>query len=390
MLLAILKDLRMSKLKTFISGFSMFVGIIAVIASVMVGVLGREYLEAVNARISGWAPTYKVTLSLNGYNRYELLKLLDLLKENEAVEFTNDTSVTVARLSSNDLNADKSALYSKLMPVEIKVVSDNYDKIFNLVSKKGSWFNSTYQLSALVNEAAASYWGSDYLVFNTKNSLSLTPFRVRGIVSDGGTEPHIYVRASDLMMFADSLFSPTTISLYMHPSTSLSKENIHSRFQDLVTDTVRAKVDEVQRIDQQESYLSVIKMIEWSLMLSAILLLFVSILGQINIGLASLEQRTKELLIRRAIGASSRKISLEIFLSVIFVSVFVSLISIAFSALLLSVIQRVVLNDGVIRQVNFPVEAAVVAIVAAIITGIISGSIPAVKAARLEPALVLR
>lgn len=58
MLKMILKDLRLSPLRSILTSISMLVGIIAMIASVLVGTLGKEYLISVNAQVYGWTPTY--------------------------------------------------------------------------------------------------------------------------------------------------------------------------------------------------------------------------------------------------------------------------------------------------------------------------------------------
>jgi len=59
----LLKDLRISPIRTFLTGFSMFIGIIAMIAAVLVGTLGRESLLSVNAQLFGRTPTYSLNLS---------------------------------------------------------------------------------------------------------------------------------------------------------------------------------------------------------------------------------------------------------------------------------------------------------------------------------------
>ena len=41
----------------------MFVGIIAMISSVLVGTLGKEYLISVNAQMYGWSPTYSFSIT---------------------------------------------------------------------------------------------------------------------------------------------------------------------------------------------------------------------------------------------------------------------------------------------------------------------------------------
>ena len=58
MIRMIAKDLRINPLRTSLTALSMFIGIIALIAGVLVGTLGRDYLEAVNARLGGKSPTY--------------------------------------------------------------------------------------------------------------------------------------------------------------------------------------------------------------------------------------------------------------------------------------------------------------------------------------------
>ena len=46
----ILKDLRVTPLRTFLTGFSMFIGILAMIAAFLVGSIGRELILYVNIR----------------------------------------------------------------------------------------------------------------------------------------------------------------------------------------------------------------------------------------------------------------------------------------------------------------------------------------------------
>ena len=60
MLKMILKDLRLSPLRSILTSVSMLVGIIAMLGSVLVGTLGREYLISVNAQVYGWSPTYSL------------------------------------------------------------------------------------------------------------------------------------------------------------------------------------------------------------------------------------------------------------------------------------------------------------------------------------------
>ena len=55
MIRMIAKDLRIN-VAYQLTALSMFIGIIALIAGVLVGTLGRDYLEAVNARLGASHP----------------------------------------------------------------------------------------------------------------------------------------------------------------------------------------------------------------------------------------------------------------------------------------------------------------------------------------------
>ena len=64
MIRMIAKDLRINPLRTSLTALSMFIGIIALITGVLVGTLGRDYLEAVNARLGGKSPTYSAIVDV--------------------------------------------------------------------------------------------------------------------------------------------------------------------------------------------------------------------------------------------------------------------------------------------------------------------------------------
>ena len=61
------------------TGISMFVGIIAMISSVLVGTLGKEYLISVNAQMYGWSPTY--SFSITGSDFQDTIKMENFFRE---------------------------------------------------------------------------------------------------------------------------------------------------------------------------------------------------------------------------------------------------------------------------------------------------------------------
>lgn len=130
--------------------------------------------------------------------------------------------------------------------------------------------------------------------------------------------------------------------------------------------------------------------LQLGLLVTSLLLLFVSVLGQINIGLSSLEQRTHELLIRRAIGASRTNIVALVLGSQLILSIFVCFAAILISLILVHCIGALLPVDSPVGTPSYPISVAVVAVAVSVLTALLGGLLPALKAAKLEPALALR
>ena len=84
MLKMILKDLRLSPLRSILTSVSMLVGIIAMLGSVLVGTLGREYLIFVNAQVYGWSPTYSFVITESDF--HDRNKMEQLFQRFEAID----------------------------------------------------------------------------------------------------------------------------------------------------------------------------------------------------------------------------------------------------------------------------------------------------------------
>ena len=394
----LLKDLRISPIRTFLTGFSMFIGIIAMIAAVLVGTLGRESLLSVNAQIFGRTPTYYLNLSGSNFEKVEDVEsFFEILDENpgeKTLIATPKTGLRFAAVNSlEDIDTNKKQIYRKLMYVDAVYTTPKYNNIYNIPLYKGEWFDSTMsntKLEVVVNKASLDYFSTSYIVGNCNESLALVPFNVIGVVNDGKDWPVIYVNTLPLIYRLPSLFHIEDASVYWYNKSGLSQDKMHSYINDILYDTIGGKVENIDRVDSGDDYESVINMLQLGLIFTAALLLFVSVLGQINIGLSSLEQRTHELLIRRALGASRCNISVLVLGSQFLLSLMVCTLSIIVSLVLVNCIGLFLPSDTPITVPGYPITAAVIAVITSIITALLGGVIPAIKAAKLEPALALR
>ncbi len=111
--------------------------------------------------------------------------------------------------------------------------------------------------------------------------------------------------------------------------------------------------------------------------------LFVGAIGIMNIMFVSVKERTREIGIRKAIGAKRRTVLGQF----LFESSVICLLG-GFLGLAIAVLLSMVVNQFLPTSVQ--VDAVILAIVISIITGIVSGLAPAYTAAKLDPVDALR
>ncbi len=113
--------------------------------------------------------------------------------------------------------------------------------------------------------------------------------------------------------------------------------------------------------------------------------LLVGGIGIMNIMLATVNERTREIGVRRALGATRRDIVGQFLTEAALISLLGGLIGIGVG---------IALSHGIAWVTGWttviPLEAVVVAFVVSLSTGLIFGIFPAVKAARLDPVIALR
>ena len=318
MLKMILKDLRLSPLRSILTSVSMLVGIIAMIASVLVGTLGKEYLISVNAQVYGWTPTYAFVITESDFHDRDKMErffqTFESIDDIAAITFSMKEDIKFApmnTLTPTSLNN----LYQNLMAVEVVCTTESYNQVYNLPMTSGRWLESSSKsgsrLEIVVNKKARknNFAGVILCCWKCeKNTLALTPFNIVGVVNDGRDLPTVYVDSMAMLYFTPAMWQVQSANIYWHSTTGLTTEQIHSAVNDILADSIGGHVENAGRSDVGNTYDSVLSILQLGLLVTSLLLLFVSVLGQINIGLSSLEQRTHELLIRRAIGASRTNI----------------------------------------------------------------------------------
>ena len=140
-------------------------------------------------------------------------------------------------------------------------------------------------------------------------------------------------------------------------------------------------------VNQQEGLMnnfnSVVGVIQIAGLFITGLALFVGAIGIMNIMFVSVKERTKEIGLRKAIGAKKRTILGQFILESSVICLFGGLIG-----LLLAVILSMVIDQFLPTSVQY--SAVIIAIVISLITGVVAGFAPAYTAAKMDPVTALR
>jgi putative ABC transport system permease protein len=123
----------------------------------------------------------------------------------------------------------------------------------------------------------------------------------------------------------------------------------------------------------------------WGLLASAMVTLLVSGIGIMNIMLATVTSRIREIGIRKAVGATRREIRFQFLAEAVLISLIGGIAGIAIGLALPYSVRF-------LTDYRIPISgwSAIIAIVVSSLVGVIFGTVPATRAAQLDPVESLR
>ena len=140
-------------------------------------------------------------------------------------------------------------------------------------------------------------------------------------------------------------------------------------------------------INQQEGFVdfynSVVGVVQIAGLFITGLSLFVGAIGIMNIMFVSVKERTREIGIRKAIGAKKRTVLSQFLLESSTICLIGGLIG-----LLLAILTSLMINQFIPTSVQY--DAVIIAILVSLITGVVAGLAPAYSAAKMDPVEALR
>ena len=217
---------------------------------------------------------------------------------------------------------------------------------------------------------------------------NVTP-QVVGVVDDGGYQPRAYVRLDELATWlpAANLADPAAgaeMQVLMTGSTPV-EQVLTSRLKSVGAETYVTTVDSRER---QEDELGLLRLVFLAM---ASLVLLIGVAGILNVGLATVGERIEEFALRRAVGTPRSLLAGIVLAETLLTGLLTAAAAIGVGVAGLKAVS-VLLGDAepFLRNVQFPWDAGVAGIIAGLVAGILGGFVPALRAARIPIATVMR
>ena len=382
-----------NKVRFALTALGMVIGTASLILVVTIGMTGRQYalrqIQSIGTN-EIWAE-YQGGTERIGNSAPDLLTISDL----EAIR--RDVPGIVAASPVLQLNDRVAVGNGKERDLVILGVSPEYVNVRDLVVPAGRFFDQEDSLAhnkvaVIIDKMAVQLYGSSQASIGKVLKLNGLPFTVIGTFRErvetfGQTE---IVDNTILIPYSVSLYftqTPNIKMLYFSMADSAMVPAATAEIKRVILP--RHRSESVYNVDNLTAVLDMMNRIAmgltWVLLLVSMVTLVVSGIGIMNIMLATVNSRIREIGIRKAVGATNAEIRLQFLAEAILIS---------FTGGIVGVFVGLALPYSVHFFTNFHIPisglSAIIAIVVSSVVGIIFGTVPAARAAQLDPVESLR
>ncbi|WP_229830031.1 ABC transporter permease [Actinoplanes ianthinogenes] len=220
-------------------------------------------------------------------------------------------------------------------------------------------------------------------------TANMTPQFI-GVVKDGDPSPHAYLRFDDLTNWVPKawLYDPNQmgdVQVAMAGSTPVEPV-LMAKLTGLGAQGITA--DTINMRKQMKDELNLLRMIFLAM---AGLVLVIGAAGVLNVGLATVGERIEEFALRRAVGTPRAVLAGIVLAETLLTGLLTAALAIGLSVAGLKVLAMFLgSSQPFLQNVEFPWSAGVSGIIAGLVAGILGGFIPALRAARIPIATVMR
>lgn len=390
-----LDSFRAAKTRFVLTALGMVIGTASVILVVTIGMTGRQYVLQLIQKFG--TNSVEVEYAGGGATAEERVRYTDYLTRDD--EKAVDAQLPNVMYSSPVMDMHDRISFGGGVVKDTLVlgVSPQYQYIHNLIVTSGRFFDdtdeSTHQKCAVVSELfAKERYGSFDSAVGRTFQISGIPFTIIGVfkmsVNDFGQSE-----------IADqTILIPYSVVRYFTGTERVNQIYFSMRSMDEVPDaandiiriiTSRHRPNSVYKAQTLKDLLDVAAKsadaLTAVLVLVAAVTLAVGGVGIMNIMLANVRSRIREIGIRKALGATYREIKLQFLSEAIIISLTGGLVGTLVG-------MAVPLSIRVFTDYKLPISpwSVLIALTAATGVGVIFGTVPATRAAQMDPVDALK
>lgn len=398
----IFHSIKNNKLRTFLTGFSVGWGIfilVMLLASVngmQNGFTGQFGDDATNTIFVRSGTTSKA------YGGFEAERRIQL--RNDDIEyikrsFPNDFELISARYYTGTTARYKAETGS----YNVQGVHPDHQEIEKTIVSDGRYINMNDIVSASKVAVIGRKVGED--LFKNEDPIGKfvefngLPFRVIGIFTDEGddnAERGIYAPITTYQKMHGQTDHISQIALTYNSSYNLTKAlEFSNRLETLIKRRHKVAPEDqagIRVFNYAEIFADITNFTSGLSMVSIViglLILFSGIVGIGNIMVFIIKERTKEIGVRKALGAEPWQIIKLVLLESVFITTLSGFIGLLFAMAILGVVGPNIQSDAFANpSVEF--STVLTATIILVVAGLFAGLIPAIKAANVKPIVALR
>ncbi len=382
-----------NKLQFMLTSLAMAVGTASVILVVTIGLTGKQYILR---QIQSIGANMIYADYQGGLQRIDSTP--DPMTADDVKAVREQVASVVAASPTVALNDRISVGDGKQRDILVLGVDPEYRRVRNLIVLAGRFFDSEdsagrNKVGVITDKLAQRLFGSPSAAIGQIIKLSAgLPFTVVGVFKESVDT----FGQSEIQ--EDTMLIPYTVSRFFTPTAAVYQIYFSAASpQDVVPATnaikrvlqSRHRAESVYSVQNLTQLLTVAARIADALtvilMLVAFVTLLVSGIGIMNIMLATVTSRIREIGIRKAIGATNREIRFQFLAEAILISL---------TGGITGIVTGLALPYSVrfFTDYRFPISglSAIIAIIVSSIVGMIFGTVPATRASQLDPVESLR
>ncbi|MFZ1156648.1 MAG: ABC transporter permease [Candidatus Sulfotelmatobacter sp.] len=381
-----------NKVRFMLTALGMVIGTASLILVVTIGMTGREYalsqIEAIGTN-EIWAEYQGAQhISNSSLDPLTVEDVQAVLEQVPGVVAASPVVTLGERIPVG--NGDEK-------DIQVLGVYPEYQRVRNLKVLSGRFFDAEdsqahNKVGVITEKMAKSVYGSPQAAIGKVIKLTGLPFTIIGTFKESAetfgesevTDNTMVIPYSVSRYFLET---PSVKMVYFSMRDSASVPAATVQIKRVLRSRHRA--ESVYNVSNLTDILAtadrILTALTWGLLASAMVTLLVSGIGIMNIMLATVTSRIREIGIRKAVGATRREIRFQFLAEAVLISLIGGIAGIAIGLALPYSVRF-------LTDYRIPISgwSAIIAIVVSSLVGVIFGTVPATRAAQLDPVESLR